>query len=165
MLLTEDAGVASYVGDKVFWVLAPKGKPLPYVVIQRVATDTVYDLQGPSGLRSALYQFDCYATTYLDSRAMSLAVRNLCEGFRGNLPDADATPVSGMRCEKDFDLSYEEGAKGFVFRALLQFRIWHYDTVLPVSTPSNPEAVLDGGTGTYDDTGDVTEAMLDGGTN
>jgi len=29
--------------------------------------------------------------------------------------------------EKDFDYKYEEGSKGFIFGAYLQFRVWYLD--------------------------------------
>jgi hypothetical protein len=52
----------------------------------------------------------------------------LLESYMGNLPDTDATPVSAVLTEKDWDMPYEEGGKGFVYRALLEFRIHFYDT-------------------------------------
>jgi Protein of unknown function (DUF3168) len=145
-LLTQDPGVSALVSTSVYWILAPKGASLPYVVLNRVATNDVYDEDGASGFRNALFQIDCYATSFYPARAISLAVRTLLESYRGNLPDVNATPVSAVITEKDWDMPFEEGGKGFVYRALLAFRIHHYDTSLPVSTPSNPEAVIDGGT-------------------
>lgn len=127
-LVTQNSGVSALVGAKVYWILAPKGQALPYVVLSRVTTGDTYSMAGATGLRDGLFQVDCYATDFYSSRAISLAVRQLLESYRGNLPDADATPLSGVFTEKDWDMPYQEGAKGFVFRALLEFRIWHYDT-------------------------------------
>jgi hypothetical protein len=146
-LLTNDAGVSALVGSSVYFILAPKGTTLPFIVISRVATNDSYDMVGATGFRGGLFQFDCYATDFYSSRAISLAVRRLLESYQGNLPDADATPVSAVLTEKDWDMPYEEGGKGFVYRALLEFRIFFYDTTLPVNTPaSGGEAVIDGGT-------------------
>ena len=127
-LLTQDPGVSALVGNKVYWILAPKGAVLPYIVVGRVATGDTYTMDGATGLRDGLFQIDCYATTFYASRQIALAARVLLESYTGNLPDVNATPVTAVFTEKDFDFPYEEGGLGFVFRALLQFRIWHQDT-------------------------------------
>jgi hypothetical protein len=127
-MLTQDPGVSALVGTSAFWILAPKGTTLPYIVLGRVATKDIYDETGATGFRNALFQVDCYATTFYAARAISTAVRTLLESYTGNLPDINETAVSAVFTEKDWDMPYEEGGKGFVFRALLEFRIHHYDT-------------------------------------
>ena len=126
-LITSDSSVDDLVGG-VYAILAPKGAVVPYIVYNRIATSDTYTMAGPSGLRAAVFQFDCYATDYYTSRAISLALRQLLESYQGNLPDTNSTTVTAVLTEKDWDMPYEEGAKGFVYRALLQFRIWYYDT-------------------------------------
>jgi hypothetical protein len=164
MLIAQDSGVAALVNNRVYFILQPKGTGVPSVVLSLVATKDLYDTTGCTGLREALWQVDAYAADYYSCRATSRAVRLLLESFTGNLPDADATQVIAAFIEKDWDMPYESGGKGFVFRSLLEVRLHYYDTSLPVSTPSNPEAVIDGGTLTIDDTGVVTEATISGGT-
>lgn len=127
-LLTSDAGVSALVSNRVYFVLAPKGSILPQIVVARVATGDNYTVDGATGLRDALFQVDCYAADYYSSRVISTAVRMLLESYKGTLPDPDATPVTAVLTEKDWDMPYEEGDKGFVYRALLEFRVWHYDT-------------------------------------
>ena len=124
-LLTQDTGVSALVGSKVFHILAPKGTAIPFVVISRVATEDCYDMAGTAGLRSALFQFDCYGSDFYTSRSISLAVRQLLENYRGTL--GDGSKVSAVITEKDWDMPYEEGGKGFVYRALLGFRFHFYD--------------------------------------
>jgi hypothetical protein len=144
-LLTGDEQTSALVGARVFWILAPKGAVLPYVILSRVTTSDDYDTLGATGFRHGLFQADCYATDFYTSRAIAQAVRMLLESYYGNLPDTDATPVSGVVSEKDFDLTYEAGGKGFVFRAVLEFRFHFYDTALPVTAPAGGEGTLDGG--------------------
>jgi hypothetical protein len=74
-----------------------------------------------------LVQVDAYASNYYDARATSRAVRLLLENYSGTLPDADATSVIACVVEKDWDMPYEEGQKGFVYRALLEVRIQYRD--------------------------------------
>src|ERR1022692_4940381 len=90
-LLTQDPGVSSLVGSNVYFVLAPKGAVLPYVVLSRVTTADSYDMLGATGFRHWLFQMDCFATDFYSSRAVSLAVRQLLESYMGWLPDTDAT--------------------------------------------------------------------------
>jgi hypothetical protein len=126
-LITADSSITSLATGGVYWILAPKGAIVPYIVLNRVATTDTHTVDGAIGLRGALFQVDCYATTYYAARAISVAVRSLIGSYTGNLPDTDSTDVDGIFTEKDWDMPYEEGAKGFVFRALLEFRVWYYE--------------------------------------
>lgn len=153
-LLTADPGVSALVGKNVYWVLQPKGTGVPSIVLLITDTKDQYVAAGTTGNRVALVQLDCYATDYYSSRAVSRAARLLLEDYTGNLPDADATPVTAVFIEKDWDMGFEPGQKGFVYRALLEAHIHYSDTSnLPINTPaSGGEAVIDGGTSTSDDT-------------
>jgi hypothetical protein len=145
-LIEADGDIDALVNG-VYWILAPKGAVVPYIVLSRVATADVYTMNGATGTRSALFQVDCYATDYYTSRSISLAVRQLLESYRGNLPDVNATAVAAVLTAKDWDMSYEEGSgKGFVYRALLQFRVWYYDTAVSVATAADLTTIIEGGT-------------------
>lgn len=150
-LLTQDPGVSAIVDGRVYFILQPKGTSVPSVILSCIATNDMYAMSGNVGLREGVWQFDCYASDYYSANALQLAVRSLLEDYTGNLPDADSTAVSACIISKSWDMPYEAGQKGFIYRALLEVRIHYYDTTLPISTPSNPEAVVDGGTSTADD--------------
>lgn len=133
-LIQSNADVQSLVqtanGQGVYWILAPKGKSavsLPYIVLSRVATSDTYTTSGPTGFRAGLFQVDCYGGSYYDSKNVADAVRELLWSYSGTLPDTAQTAVAAVFLEKDWDMPYEEGpgALGFVYRALLQFRIWY----------------------------------------
>ena len=129
-LITSDPGVQSVVGPdangtpRAFWILAPQGTKLPMLVLSRVGTVDKYTFAGSSGLRESIFQVSCYASNFADSRAVSKRVKNALENFKGILPDADRTEVTACLVDKDFDLRYEEGSKGFIYAAILHFRIW-----------------------------------------
>jgi hypothetical protein len=144
--LIESDGDIDALANGVYWILAPKGAVVPYIVLSRVATTDVYTMNGATGTRSALFQVDCYATDFYTSRSIALAVRELLESYRGNLPDVNATAVAAVLTEKDWDMPYEEGSgKGFVYRALLQFRVWYYDTAVSVAPAPDLTTVIEGG--------------------
>lgn len=144
-LLTSDTDVSALVGTKVQWILAPKGWTLPYIILGRVDVGDTYTTEGTSGLRDLLLQVDCYATDYYTSQSIALAVRQLLESYRGNLPDVNSTAVTAVFTEKDWDMPYEEGAKGFVYRALLEFRIWYYESAVAISPAPDMTLTIDGG--------------------
>jgi hypothetical protein len=132
-LVSQNSGVQAAVGSdangttKAFWILAPQGAILPFLVFSRVATTDTYAMSGSMGFREALFQVVCYATTYYASRSVAEVVRKFLENYTGTLPDTDSTVVNAVLIEKDWDDKYEAGSKSFIFGAYLQFRVWYYD--------------------------------------
>ena len=126
--VTSNTNVQSAVGldnngvARAFWILAPQGSQVPFLIFSRVGTVDPYTMAGTTGIREGKFQIACYASTFLTSRAISKTVRQLLENFRGTLPDG--TVVQATFIDMDFDHQYSEGGKGFVFQAILQFRIW-----------------------------------------
>jgi hypothetical protein len=160
MLLTQDPDTSAVVGTRVYFVLMPKGVAVPAVVLTNITTSDLYDAAGNTGKREGLWQIDCFAANYQDAAALQSTVRNLLKDYTGNLPDASATPVIATFIEKDWDMPYEEGTKGFVYRALLEVRFHYYDSLLPDTAPSVPFGVIEGGTVT---TPPVPFGIIDGG--
>lgn len=126
-LIQSDVNIAKQVtttnGAGVYWVLMPKGAAVPCIVLSRTATADTITMQGATPLRGALIQLDCYASTYYAARSLSAVARKLIESFRGTLPDG--TEMRGALITKDWDMPFEEGALGFVYRAMLELRVWY----------------------------------------
>ena len=148
-LIQGDPTVSSLVtmanGAGVYWILAPKGATYPLIVLGTVSTSDTITFGGDAGFRNALFQIDCYASSFYQSRSIAKAVRNVLKSYRGNLPDTDSTAVAGVLQTKDWDMPYEEGSTGFIFRAMLEFRVWYYDSSLPITPVQGAPAVIDGG--------------------
>jgi hypothetical protein len=144
MQISGNTDIAALVSG-VYWVLAPKGAILPYIILSRVATGDIYDMDGVTGLRDGLFQVDCFSTSYYGSRNIAYAVRQALQNYVGNLPDANSTAVMATFTEKDWDANFEEGGKGFVYRGLLQFRFWYYEGPLSLAGDYSPDIVIDGG--------------------
>lgn len=137
---------------QIYWVLAPKGAKLPYILLSLTDTEDSYSTQGNTGLRFGLFQVDCYT----DSKAgissglytcvkISKAVRSVVDGYSGNLPDADSTAVGSIFIEKDWNMPYTEGATGFEFRRLLELRVGYYENAVTISSSSSSNTVIQGG--------------------
>jgi hypothetical protein len=137
-LLTTNSSITAVIPNdisgtpQVYWDLAPKGAKTPYIVLERIATADTYAMSGTTGLRAGLFAVHCYTDSsagvgsgYYFSRKISSSVRGVLASYQGNLPDTDSTSVQAVFIEKDQDMQYEEGSKGFVFHAYLEFRIWY----------------------------------------
>jgi hypothetical protein len=155
--LAGNSGVTSILPNdvsgnpQIYWVLAPKGAKPPYVILSRVATSDLYTYQGSTGVRDGLFQVDCYSDSkagvssgYYTARSLATAVRDVLSGFRGNLPDTNSTPVLQSLLEKDWDMPYEEGSTGFVFRVLLEFRVYYVEGALSIGPNPNFDLTIDG---------------------
>jgi hypothetical protein len=131
-LITQVPSIQNAVGvdangvTRAYWVLAPQGTKLPYLIFGRVATTDSYAMSGPIGFRAGLFQVVCYSNTFYGSRDIANTVRKFLQSYTGTLPDTDATIVDAVMIEKDWDDRYEEGSTGFIYGAYLQFRIWYY---------------------------------------
>jgi hypothetical protein len=127
-LVTSATNVQAAVGvDKngiaqAYWILAPQGAMLPFLVFSRVSTTDTYAMAGNTGHREGIFQISCYAASFLSSRNIAKQIRTLLENFTGTLPDG--TVVKATYTDKDFDQKYEEGGKGFTFGAILHFKFW-----------------------------------------
>jgi len=134
--LKQDPGVTSYVQGRIFGSKAPKNATMPMIVWTVVITDDMgTHFQGTSGLRKKRFQFDSYASKYIDSVKTSDAVRALFEQFSGTLPDGSA--VNGCIIVRDMDFPYEPGSSGYVHRHLLEVDVMYTETFLPFVAPNS----------------------------
>jgi hypothetical protein len=128
-LIQSDAGVSALVtmtkNNGLYWILAPKSSMYPFIVLQRVATNNVHTMGGDPGIREALFQVDCYSSQYLNARAIAAAVCSCLGYYKGTLNDIDHTVVNSILVSKNWDLEYEEGSVGFVFRSMVEVRVWY----------------------------------------
>ena len=64
---------------------AIQGTGVPFIVIQRVSTERVGNLSGPSGLSFVRFQFDAYANDYESAKAIADQIRFALDGYvQGN---------------------------------------------------------------------------------
>ena len=129
-LLQSNATIGTLIntaqGKGVYWILIPKGATVPALVITKIATDDTVSTSKTFLTRGALFQIDCYGTSYYQSKNVATAVRGVLNNYTGTL--TEGTVVQGITIEKDWDMPFEESsALGFVYRNMLQFRVWYLD--------------------------------------
>ncbi len=104
------AVLAPLVGGASFPNLAAQGTPAPYIVYQRIHSETNNQLQGPSDLQNTRIQIDAYASTYA-------GVQQLAASIRSSMKTAAFTNV--QLSEQDF---YELDVR--LHRISLDYSLW-----------------------------------------
>jgi hypothetical protein len=81
-----DAGLVALVGARFYCERAPDTPSRPYVVFWCVTQDNVLAAhnRNPVTVRWWEYQFDCYAETRAETRALRQAVHDAFVGYTGN---------------------------------------------------------------------------------
>lgn len=152
-------GTASQRSDStngLFPVEALDGPALtmPYVCYSQADGEPMAETSaGTTSLRQAHWMLSCYGSTYKQAKKLAQTVKDTLLAVQPN-----AVPTtSGVWLRREADSKVPIG-KGTMFVTDLSFlvifteTVWHYDTALPVASPSNPLPVIDGGTSTADDT-------------
>ncbi len=130
-LVTDPKGVA--------FSLLPTGTKLPAVVIHIVSSSQTTVLERTTELVEARVQFDCYATSYSQSRQLAKIIKDILADGSGDVSNGDSpetfTHIQACIVNNNFDMPVEQGGagKGLVFRAVLDMSIWFNDQAFAVS--------------------------------
>ena len=109
--LLEDVALAALIGTRIYPVVMPQKPDLPAVTYLRVTGSRVHSNDGPSGLSSPRFQFDCWALTYLGARAVAEALRLRLDGFKGLIGGSPARhDIQGVFFETEREF-YESETK------------------------------------------------------
>src|SRR4029077_12790747 len=84
-LLTSNASINGIVAGRVYPVKLKQGETRDSIVYNRITEFETYKMDGPSGLVSALYQFDAWSKSTDSATALALLVKELFGGFRGQI--------------------------------------------------------------------------------
>lgn len=108
-------------------VQAAQAVTVPFAVQQRIGTNAVRSLSGPSGLTQARIQIDIYDLDYDAARAMALAVRQALDGYAGVVTIPATSPAetvsiraSSFQEERDF---VEQTTNPILYRRSADFLI------------------------------------------
>lgn len=114
-----DATVFGLVGERIYPVVLPQDVTYPAVRYARVSGMREYSHDGDSGLVDARSQWDCYAETWIDARALATALIGALSGKR--LGDIQAIHLESQRDLYEDDVS---SAAARVYRVSIDFRAW-----------------------------------------
>lgn len=128
--LTGKSEITSIVSTRVYATVAPSSPTYPYITFQMVSNNPEHHMSGNSPITIVRIQLDAWARTVATQQAISEAVRNALDGYRGQM-GAEALDV--RRAFLDNRNTFEEpdkhGKNLPVHRASLDFSIWHVEAV------------------------------------
>lgn len=116
--VTAAAGVTALVGTRVYPVRAPQEATAPYVTYRRVSDlpHLTHGLESDSG--AGRWQFDCYAPTYAQVKAVAQALKDALNGQRVTAAGGERM-VAMNRGELDLPFESELG----YYRTTVDFRL------------------------------------------
>jgi hypothetical protein len=124
-LVQTDPTVAAQCVFGGFWLSLPKGTPFPSWSYQVVSEVTDYTLAGRTDLMPRRLQIDVYAMDGAQAQSLARAIDNVLSGWRGTLPDAEATVVQGIFRDNELDF-FDEASR--TYRRLIEFFV-HYQNI------------------------------------
>lgn len=123
-LLQNDPTVNGFIAGRVYFSLAPKQAPRPYVVLHKVTAAPIVTFDaGTVDLEPARFQFDSYADDYLTAKKLSAAIKTLLQDFTGQL--YTGTLVQAAVANQELDSPFEEGGVGYLFRRILDITLFY----------------------------------------
>lgn len=96
--------LAPVAGGRRYFVTAPQGEPLPYLVLNRVSVLPTYVMSGLDGFIQSRVQIDIYGDQWPNVFAASQQVSTILSGYRG--------VVNGIRFQGIFVESIRDLASG-----------------------------------------------------
>jgi hypothetical protein len=112
-------GIAVLVSKRVFPDFFPQSEQLPAIAYTLEDDSSQQTLQGPSGMRAAIYQINIWADTRREVMTVAREVRLALDGYRGAFKDI---PIIGAFLDS---LSRERDSDTGAYCVSLRFTI-HY---------------------------------------
>jgi hypothetical protein len=117
--LTGDAGIAAFVGARVFPGVIPQSSEQPCIVYNKQSRGRQQLFCGTDGLKVTRMDIDCYAVSYRQSVELANAVTAALQDFSGTM---GTTRVPRVFLETELDLSDIEPG---LYRQSQTWAIWH----------------------------------------
>jgi hypothetical protein len=98
-------GIAALIAKRIFPDYFPQSEQLPAVAYTLEDDSSQPTLQGPSGMREAVYQINVWADTRREVMAVAREVRSALDGYRGAFKDIPilGTFLDSLSRERDSD--------------------------------------------------------------
>jgi len=116
------------VKDRIFPQTVSSSTEKPYITFQRVGSDPMHHMTGPSTLANATFQFDAWALTAEVAENVGEALREALDGFCGEIDDVDIRAIFMVTEEDDFTPA-TDGSQNGDYRERRDFDIWYIRSV------------------------------------
>lgn len=119
--LSQDVPMRALVNDRVYPVMAPQGVASPYLVFLKVVEMVGGTYCAQDRIGRSLFQFDSYAKTFKQARAVAKAMRDSLIDFQGTV---DGTHIASIWLDTEMQVLDPEPG---LFRVSTSLFIWHGD--------------------------------------
>lgn len=123
-----EAAIRNRVGQRIFDGRAPAGAELPYIVLTRIATQRLYDLDGELDVAVSTVQVDVWSDLADERGLLAEACRGLLSGSRGTLgSSARNVTVLASTIEREEESAEPpaDASDRWTFRDSRDYRITH----------------------------------------
>lgn len=117
-LVQADPTVLAQCSFGGFYLSLPKGTPLPSWSYQVVSEPAEYTLVGRTDLTPRRLQIDVYAMNGAQALNLARAIDNVLSGWKGTLPDTQATLVQGIFRDNEIDF-FDDASR--TYRRMIEF--------------------------------------------
>ena len=109
--------IAAQVRERITWGAREQGAALPAVCMQVISGPREYQMSGPTGLKAARVQVECWGSTYEDAKRLARLVNT-------SLGGAIFGVVQGAFLDSERDIAGTDAGGRRVFCTSMDFRVW-----------------------------------------
>ena len=110
------------LSNRIYWLAKPQGeKGTPYLVLTKLNTGTQITNDGDDGLHETSIQFDCWATSYEQSLAISRPIKTELVAARF---EEGLTKFTGVFLDNERE-GYEDFEAVRYYRSSIDLRFWY----------------------------------------
>lgn len=132
--MRDDAAIAAIVSKvagipSVFSGIPPTTAIAPFISFRRINYERTNSIGGPTSLSKQMMQIDCWATGNESMVALSEAVRDLVDGFRGDMGASALVQVrrANLVGQNDDPEDPTNAGNVKINRNRMDFEIWHIE--------------------------------------
>ena len=123
--LLAQSGITDYVGQRIYFVLAPQETAKPYIVITKIDAPRVHSHDDGSQLAHPRFQLSIFSMTYGEAKNIASAIQTALQGYAGTMGDAGGVAVGAVFYEDENDF-YEESTQ--LFQVACDYIFWHKES-------------------------------------
>lgn len=131
-LLLASSSLSAVVGVRIAPGSVSEQTAMPYIVYNRFASDHQNHMQGASGLVFARIQLDLFAETWAHIEAMTEAIRNRIDGYRGTVTvNSQTLRIQQAHLEgvRDNYIAPTDGSDNGTYSRMLDFFVSASETI------------------------------------
>jgi len=123
-ILTADVGVSSLIATRLYPMIIPQGINMPAMTYQKISGQWQINMAGPHNMSRERFQFNCWAKTYSETRALAEAVREILNGYDSTV---NTIKVHLITLENEFDEIRESDdvRQARRYGRIMDFMVWY----------------------------------------